>query len=169
MREHIDSNRTPDAPQDWDRYARLLREHGRVPVSSGFDERLEAEWDARVTESRRRRSLRRITAPIATLAVAAVGFLIVSESALRNAALNDTAAHEPELILVAEEEAENLAAPEIPPIWIDTNLPMIEPPVLPGMTDPSAFGWSSDSNLLHEPVTGDVRRQTSDLRSGQGN
>lgn len=154
-RDHIDRNNVSDAPQDWERYARVLREHGQRHPGVEFTERLESGWSGRLAEHRRAHNRKWIAAPLATLAVAVAGFLIVSDTVLRNASMEPSVADDPVLPLAPDEAAPRFAAPEIPPIWTDTNLPLVEPPILPGMADPSVLGSWADSILHEPPVAGE--------------
>lgn len=150
-RDHIDRNSLSDAPQDWERYARMLREHGRKLPEAELAERLEKDWDRRLAARRRTQGRLRIIAPLATLVVAAAGFFIVSDTALHKAALEPRVAEDPVLPILPDERPQRFAAPEIPPVWIDTNLPFLDAPSLPGMADPSLLRSWADSLLHREP------------------
>lgn len=121
-----------ESPQDWDRYAAMLREYGQrtdVPDSLLHRQTPEA-WERALLQRQRSRMIRwGLGLPGGMAAVALVGFLgygILTD---------DPAPGEPPVVRVAEpapeaHEPEQFAAPEIPPVWVDSHFDAIElPPV----------------------------------------
>jgi hypothetical protein len=127
-----DTNQNGESPQDWDRYASMLREYGeRTEVPESLISRQSPEaWERSLLQRQRNRMIRwGLGLPSAMVAFALVGFLgygILTD---------DPATGQQPVVRVAEPapealEPELFAAPEIPPVWVDSHFDAIElPPV----------------------------------------
>ena len=150
----------PDTPQDWERFSRMLQEHGEVPPAAGFQERLQEGWDASIAQRKRSRLHRKVLSSFAGVAML-VGICIVAwPSGVQESAVMQQLA-EPQVQL---EQADIFANPDIPPVWFDTTLPDIEIPSFPDLMESghverqgNAFFSGSDSlyYMIEEPVTGE--------------
>lgn len=139
-----------ESPQGWDRYAAMLREYGeRTDVPESLLRRQSPEaWDRALLQRQRRRMVRwGIGLPGGMVAVALVGFLTYG------ALVDDPAPGQAPVVRVAEPapaavEPEQFAAPEIPPVWVDSHFDAVElPPV--GFLDIEV----ADSTLHQTPLT----------------
>lgn len=148
-----------DAPENWERYADMLKEHGRAEVPAGLEQRLSREWDGRMARRNRGARLRNgvlITGALVTVFLAM--FRLGSENAPTPAVQPEPVA--PSAVL---EQPDIFANPDIPPVWIDTNLPAFESMPFPepgeiGIMDASRdpfFMYGDTVNPNERPVTGD--------------
>jgi len=153
------NNTNPDAPRNWELYADLLRRHGHAEPPAGMDRRLSLELGRRTSGQTTSQRLKNGTLiGCAVVALLMITFRLVSDSAGKANVGPEPVA--PNTVL---EQPDIFANPEIPPVWVDTNLPAFEPMPFP---DPGDFG-SIDGSLelffmaadtlipTDRPVTGD--------------
>lgn len=148
-----------DAPENWERYADLLNEHGRVEPSTGLEQRLAREWDGRM--ARRNRGARVRNGVLVTGALVTV-FLAMFKLGVEHVP-EPAAQPEPVAPSAVLEQPDIFANPDIPPVWIDTTLPAFESMPFPepgeiGIMDANRepfFMYGDSVNQNDQPVTGD--------------
>lgn len=151
---HTDHH-TGDAPRNWDPYASMLREHGRVRPPVGMEERLLREWDDQIQERRRSRFRNRILLPLAVPAVMTGVVLLITSREPEPPAVPanvERVAPSPEPVAPATRR-DHFPAPAVPPIWTDSAIPSEIPggeDIGPGL-DPSA-GARPNSPVAGEPT-----------------
>ena len=159
MSVNTNHKNSPDAPQDWDRFARVLREHGEATPLPGLEDRLASGWEHKVARRRRARAFRRTAGSLAGVATLA-GLFMFSWPGTPEESMPVPQAAEPQI----EAEAPDIFAnPDIPPIWVDTTFPEVEMPPFdlmePGHADagPGPFFYYADSlsSLYEDPVAGE--------------
>lgn len=121
-----------EAPEGWREYGDMLRAYGRQVDAPASLRRFESEagWDETLRRHRRRQTLRRgVGIPAVMVAVALLGFLVdgMLTDGVRPEETPVVRVAEPPTQAVPEE---TFAAPEIPPVWIDSHINAVDfPPV----------------------------------------
>lgn len=151
---------TPDAPQDWERFAQALQKHGSVEPVAGLNERLQDGWEDKLVQRQLTRQHRRRIGSLTGVATLACLLALLLPKPVANVEPPQEVALPP----VAAEPPDIFANPEMPPIWFDTTLPEFELPPFPDVMEPGYSGAFSNGGFsytdstffqMEEPVAGE--------------
>lgn len=159
MSVNTDHRTSPDAPQDWERFARVLREHGEAKSLPGLEDRLSSGWERKLSQRRRTRIFRRTAGSVTAFATIAGLFMFSWPGVAEEPAPVQQAA-KPQIETPVQDIFAN---PEIPPVWVDTAFPEVDMPPFdlmePGHAEAGSnpyFYYGDSLAYQHDvPVTGE--------------
>jgi hypothetical protein len=154
-----DDMRQPDAPQGWTGYHNMLNNHGRVDAPVGLTENVARDWK-KARRSRIRRRQWRVAIAVPAVALLVVGLFSVDVGGLFENQAAEVAPHvnvPHQDNIVPEEEA--FAAPNVPPVWLDSSLPAIDVSLPEALNDSTMIDIEfHPARPADTPVTGDPLR-----------